>query len=186
MEKRPSPLNLSSPSPWVARFASLIPKGGEVLDVACGAGRHAGLFLERGHPVTAVDRDVTWIRESLEGRPGLTIVEADLEAPGDPWPFQGRAFAAIVVANYLHRPLLPRLVASVAEDGFLIYETFAAGQEHYAKPRNPDHLLAAGELLEASRGHLHVVAFEQGLIAGSRAKVVQRLCAARSYGPWGV
>jgi SAM-dependent methyltransferase len=186
MEKRPSHLNLSSPSPWVRRFLPLIPQGGDVLDVACGAGRHAALLLDAGHAVVAVDRDVAWIREALGGRAGLEIVEADLEGPGDPWPFAERRFAAIVATNYLHRPLLPRLIAAVGETGLLIYETFSAGNETYSRPRNPDHLLAAGELLDAVRGHLHVLAFEQGFLDGRRDRVVQRICAAKAYGPWGV
>ena len=42
-------------------------------------------------------------------------------------------FDAVVVVNYLYRPLLRDLVASVAPDGLLLYETFAAGNE----PRRP-------------------------------------------------
>jgi hypothetical protein len=38
----------SNASPWVIRFASLIPLTGLVLDVASGAGRHTRWFLDQG------------------------------------------------------------------------------------------------------------------------------------------
>ncbi len=59
----------SAPSPWVLRFAGRVPEAGPVLDLACGEGRHTRLFLARGHPVTAVDRDLSGIAD-LAGAPG--------------------------------------------------------------------------------------------------------------------
>ena len=166
------------PSAWVLRFASLVPAGGEVLDVAAGSGRHARVFLERGHPVVAIDRDLSRLRDALGGAPHLELVEADLEGAG-PWPLAGRRFAGVVVTNYLHRPLLPTLVASVAPAGVLIYETFAVGNERYGHPRNPDFLLRPGELLEAVRGELEVVAYEHATCEEPRPSVVQRIAARR-------
>lgn len=166
------PLRTTAPSPWVARFATLVPAGGAVLDLAAGGGRHAKLFGERGHPVTTVDKDIA----PLAGL-GAELIEADLE-DGSPWPLGLRRFAGVVVVNYLHRPLLPRIIDAVAPGGVLIYETFARGNEEFAKPRNPDHLLKAGELLDAARGRLQVVAYEHGLKSETPLPgVVQRLCA---------
>ena len=141
-----------------------------MLDVACGAGRHAIFFAERGFEVVAVDRDEQAI-------PGVEFVKADLEG-GAPWPFAGRRFAAIVVTNYLHRPLFARLAESLEEGGVLLYETFMLGNERYGRPSNPDFLLKAGELLEAFRT-LHIVAFEQGMVQRPKSAVIQRLCARR-------
>ena len=165
-----------APSMWVERFAPLVPAGAMVLDVASGAGRHARLFQARGHPVTAVDRDTSGL-EPGPGAPAITVVEADLEA--GPWPFGDARFGGVVVANYLHRPLLATLVAAVAPGGALIYETFAQGNERLGKPRNPDHLLRPGELLEAVRGSLRVVAYEALEVTTPRPAVVQRICAVR-------
>jgi SAM-dependent methyltransferase len=154
------------PSPWVERWAPLV-KRGPVLDVASGAGRHARLFAGRNLPVIAVDREPQSI-------PGVQFVKADLE-DGSPWPFAGRLFGAIVVANYLHRPLLAVLAGALAEGGVLIYETFMAGNERFGRPSNPDFLLRPGELLQAFSA-LTVLAFEQGATARS---VVQRICVIR-------
>jgi SAM-dependent methyltransferase len=174
---------MSQPSPWVARFAALVPDG-EVLDLACGGGRHARHFAALGHPVLALDRDPQAL--ALAAGPGITTVEADLEREGASsraaWPFGTKRFAGIVVTNYLHRPLLAELAASLRPDGLLIYETFAIGNEAFGKPSNPHFLLARGELLGfALRAGLRVLAFEDGRVDGPvhapKTAMLQRLCA---------
>lgn len=171
------PDNLT-PSPWVARFAALIPQGGEVLDLACGYGRHARFLASLGHRVEAVDRDATALA-TLAGIAGVTVREADLE--NGPWPYYQRRFDAIVVSRYLWRPLLPMLINGLSLGGVLIYETFMEGQQRYGKPENPAHLLRPGELLDLIARRLTVVAFEQGEIRSStgQPQVIQRLCARR-------
>lgn len=164
------------PSPWVVRFAPLVAAGGAVLDVAAGAGRHTRLFLERGHPVVAVDRDVS----ALTAHPRLKIVEADLE-DGSPIPaaLAAGGFAGVVVTRYLHRPLLGPIVAAVAPGGILIYETFAAGQERLGRPTNPDFLLRPGELFDAVAGDLRVLAYEDLTVSEPEPAAIQRICAQR-------
>ena len=157
-------------SPWVRRWADLVERG-PVLDVACGAGRHAIFFAERGFEVFAVDRDDRVLPGSIH------FVKTDLE-DGSPWPWPGKRFTAIVVANYLHRPLFPVLEQSLDEGGVLIYETFMVGNERYGRPSNPDFLLRPGELLEAF-GALTVAGFEQGLVEHEKKALVQRICAIR-------
>ena len=159
-----------TPSEWVLRWAQLVERG-PVLDVACGAGRHATLFAERGFEVYALDRDDQVLPGSIH------FVRADLE-DGSPWPLHGRRFAAIVVTNYLHRPLFPRLVESLEPGAVLIYETFMLGNERYGRPSNPNFLLRPGELLEAF-ATLGVVAFEQGTVERPKKAVVQRICVIR-------
>ncbi len=171
---------IAAPSPWIERFAPLAPAASPVLDVACGGGRHTRLFLARGHAVTAIDRDVSQL-DAPRDAPGLTVVEADLES-GGPWPLGDARFGAVVVANYLHRPLFPHLVAALAPGGALIYETFAEGNERFGRPRNPDHLLRPGELLEAVRGKLRVVAYEDVELGAPRPAAVQRICAVSPAG----
>ncbi|WP_420992908.1 class I SAM-dependent methyltransferase [Cupriavidus sp. 30B13] len=163
------------PSPWVLRWAHLVRAGGRVLDLACGSGRHAAWFAARGHAVLGVDRDGASLAALAAG---IETQQADLEQ--GTWPLAGRApFDAIVVTNYLHRPLWPHLVAALAPGGVLIYETFSAGNETVGKPSNPDFLLRPGELLEAVRGSLRVVGYEDGMLEVPRAAFVQRLCAVR-------
>lgn len=182
----PTPHPQSPPSAWVERFAPLVRAGGPVLDLACGGGRHLRLFHRRGHPVVGLDRDLGGVTD-LEGTPGVSLVQADLESadsggrlgslPAD------RRFDGIVVTNYLHRPLFPALLAALEPGGVLIYETFADGNARFGRPSSPDFLLRPGELLEAVRGTLQVVAFEQGEVSVPKPAVVQRICAVAGNDP---
>jgi SAM-dependent methyltransferase len=162
-------------SAWVARWAPQMPQG-EVLDLACGSGRHARLLAGLEHPVIALDRDAQAL--AAAAGQGIATVRHDLEAPGAAWPFAPGSLAGIVVTNYLHRPLFGQIAAALAPDGMLIYETFARGNEIFGKPSNPDFLLNPGELLElAARGGLRVLAYEDGVIDRPKPARVQRLCA---------
>lgn len=158
------------PSPWVQRWARLLPAQARVLDLACGQGRHLRWLAAQGARVTGVDRDAA----ALAPLHGLgRLVEADLE--NAPWPLPGERFDAVIVTNYLWRPLWPALRASLAEGGLLIYETFALGNAAFGKPSNPDFLLRPGELLEVCR-ELHVLAYETGVL-DAPPRCVQRIAA---------
>jgi SAM-dependent methyltransferase len=174
--------SVAHPSPWIQRFAGLVAAGARVLDVACGHGRHARLFAARGCYVVAVDRDAAALAV-LADEPRIATRAQDLEAGGP--VLGGERFDAIVVVNYLHRPLLPELLAALADDGVLLYETFARGNEAYGRPANPDFLLEPGELLQVIAGRLVAVAFEQGhFSAPDRDAVVQRIVAVGRARRW--
>jgi len=169
-------------SAWVLRFAPLVATDARVLDLACGRGRHARFFAARGNRVVAVDRDAAALA-TLAGEERIATRALDLETGH--WPLPGERFDAIVVANYLHRPLFPHLLAALADDGVLIYETFARGNEAFGRPSNPDFLLQRDELLQLAARGLTVVAFEQGFLgAPEPGAVVQRLAAVGPGRPW--
>jgi SAM-dependent methyltransferase len=168
------------PSAWVARFAALIPADATVLDVASGGGRHARFFRALGNDVVAVDRDVARLAD-LSYDAHVEVVEADLE-DGRPWPFSDREFCGVIVTNYLYRPILGNIVAAVAVGGVLLYETFAAGNERFGRPCRPEFLLQPGELLEAVRGRLRVVAYEDLLVGKPPHAAMQRIAAVRERG----
>lgn len=170
-------------SPWIRRFAPLIAAGGCVLDVACGNGRNGRNCLALGHRVVFLDVNVAAVAD-LVGHPKAEVLAADLEA-GAPWPLSGRRFAAILVVNYLYRPLMAQLFAALAPGGLLLYETFSHAQTLTGRPpRNPDHLLMPGELLRLTHGTLTPVAFEEGLLAEDPFPgIKQRLLAVNDLGP---
>ena len=170
------------PSPWIVRFAHLVPREARVLDLACGHGRHARFFAGRGARVLAVDRDADAL-STLAGIRGIETRVADLEARG--WPLDDERFDAIVVTNYLHRPLFAPMLAALAPDGTLLYETFAAGNEVYGRPSNPAFLLERNELAEVLGKRVTIVAFEQGhLSAQGHDAVVQRVAAVGTSRAW--
>jgi len=166
---------MTAPSAWVLRWAHLLREGGKVLDVACGSGRHSRYFAERGHAVDAVDRDSLAIA-GLSGLSGVSALCANIE--NGPWPYPGRHYAAVVVTNYLHRPLFPLLMAALEPGGVLIYETFAQGNEKFGRPSNPDFLLRQGELLQVAGG-ARVVAYEDLVVEDPKPAALQRICAVR-------
>jgi SAM-dependent methyltransferase len=159
-------------SEWIRRWAHLVPPGGRVLDVACGGGRHMRWFAARGHAVTGVDRDAEKLRAL---QPHGDTVCADIE--NGLWPFAGRGFEAVVVTNYLWRPLFPALLGALEAGGVLLYETFAQGNETVGRPARAEFLLRPGELLQACAG-LSIVAYEDGF-ARTPDRFVQRIAAVR-------
>jgi len=163
-----------TPSTWIVRCAGLIAAGGRVLDLACGKGRHARYLRDRGFRVTAIDIDTAGLAD-LADDPLLEIVEMDLERPGAD-PLAGRRFDAVVVTDYLFRPLLVPLIDCLKPGGIFLYETFAVGNERLGRPRNPDFLLERGELLALAAGRLTVIAYENIAVETPRPKMVQRIC----------
>lgn len=161
------------PSAWLQRWTHLVPPGGKVLDVACGSGRNLRWLAEHGFLLTGVDVDGA----ALAALQGLgELIEADIEH--GPWPLEGRHFDAVVVTNYLWRPLWPRLLQALAPDGVFIYETFAWGQQEIGRPRRPEFLLQPGELLQLCTT-LRVVAYEDGF-EPDVPRFVQRIVAVGS------
>ncbi|MBC8006690.1 MAG: methyltransferase domain-containing protein [Prolixibacteraceae bacterium] len=171
--------NLDRPSEWVARWAHSIKPLGTVLDLACGGGRNSRFLAALGLRVCAVDRDPHAL-EVLGPIAGVTARLADLE--NGSWPLEDLVFDGVVVTNYLHRPLFPRILDAIAPGGLLIYETFAAGNERFGKPSNPDFLLRPGELLDAVRGRLRVVAYENLEVIAPKPASIQRICASALSG----
>ncbi len=156
------------------QWAGLITPEAPVLDIAAGRGRHSLFFAERGHRVTAIDRDIGVLVTHAQ----IEALQADLE-DGSPWPLPGRTFGAVIVTNYLHRPLFPKLLDSLAPGGVLVYETFMAGNERFGRPSRPEFLLKDGELLELVRGRLSVVAYEARMTSEPKMAMVQRIAARR-------
>ena len=163
-----------TPSDWVQGWAHLVQPGGTVLDVACGHGRHSRFFAQRGHAVTAIDRNPDAIKAVADC---ARTYCADIE--NGPYPLEAMGFDAVVVTNYLWRPLLPLILGNLAEGGVLIYETFAVGNETVGKPSRPDFLLQPGELLQVcAQGGLRVVAYQDGFLDAPE-RFVQRVVAVR-------
>lgn len=176
---------LGEASDWVRRWTHLLAPRTAVLDIACGRGRHMRWFAEHGHPVVGVDHDPAALHDlaDLAEADRAQLVMADIE--NGPWPFVDsgvpRQFGAVVVTNYLWRPLMPVIVGSVAPGGLLLYETFAHGNASVGKPSRPDFLLQPGELLAHVAPALRVIAYEDGFCEPP-ARFVQRIAAVRPQG----
>ena len=142
---------LRGPSSWLIENADLLPRGGTVLDVACGRGRHALLMASAGFTVRAIDRNpeaIEFLKHTAE-RMRLQVDAAVIDLETDPPPnLTSSAYDAILVFSYLHRPLMPALRDAIQPGGRIFYETFTTRQAERGHPRNPDFLLREGELAE--------------------------------------
>jgi len=174
---------LGAPSDWVQRWSHLAKPQGQVLDIACGQGRHMAWFTGLGMQVTGIDRSSEAVEAA--GRFGDSIL-ADIE--NGPWPLmqnglsaaKPRPFDVVVVTNYLWRALFPLILQSVAPGGLLLYETFAVGNETLGKPSRPDFLLQPEELLRVFDGW-RIVAYENGFLSHPE-RFVQRIAAIAPHG----
>lgn len=168
---------MQPPSPFILKWLPEVKPGGSILDLACGKGRHARVCLERGFEVTAVDIDTRGLGD-LAGTAKFTLVSADLE--NTPWPLGEATFDAVIVTNYLWRPLFHNIRDAVAPEGLLLYETFAAGNERYGKPSSPDFLLQEGELEKVFAKGFEILFYQHKAEQAPAAAVRQRLAARKS------
>jgi len=136
------------PSSWLIANVDLLPRGGTVLDLACGRGRHALLLGSAGYRVRAVDRDEAKITalaadaERLELPVTAEVLDLEAQAP----ELGESAYDLVLATHYLHRPLFPALTRALRPGGLLLYETFTVDQARHGHPTNPDFLLEHGEL----------------------------------------
>ena len=151
----PSAFILGAIDQWMAQQPER--KSIELVDLACGTGRHVTALLDRGYPacvqITAADINAGHLETLLAGLPKdapVRTVCADLEQDGAVLAaLLGQAqFDLVLVTNYLHRPLLAKIFGLVSPGGLILYETFGQGNEVYGKPSNPDFLLAEDELTD--------------------------------------
>ena len=179
---------IGAPSKWVVEHAPLIRRGGRILDLACGSGRHAVWLAGQGYRVDAVDRDAQALA-GMQGIPNIDVSISDIETGN--WPAADQRYGGvyngiydgIVVSRYLFRPLLSTLAAMLKPGGVLIYETFMLGNEDYGRPSNPDYLLQPDELKLVYTPLLKIYAFEQGKVDDPVPAVTQRICAIKSHSP---
>jgi SAM-dependent methyltransferase len=134
-----------------------LPAGARVLDAGCGTGRLAATLTERGHHVTAVDRDADAVAAARAA--GVPAVHADITeyAP------DGGGFDAVVFRVSLHHiEALDRAVeaaaALLAPGGLLVVDEFAWDRADAATARwffaAADLLVAAGAIPQ-ERQHRH-------------------------------
>jgi SAM-dependent methyltransferase len=125
----------------------VITRGARVLDLACGAGRHAIAAAELGAEVTAVDRDPTRLeigrRLARERKLPITWLEWDLSGELPPLG----TFDIQLMFNYLDRARMPELQQFLRPGGVLMMETFLDDQRAFDwGPSSDEHLLRRGEL----------------------------------------
>jgi SAM-dependent methyltransferase len=154
---------------WLPRLAR-----GSALDVACGAGRNALYLAANGFTVSALDispvalergrRDAVARGVAIDWR--CADLDGDLDEALPPGPFE-----LIVWVRYVHRSLMPQLVARLADGGTLLCEQHLATTAPVAGPTNPEFRLARGELARSARA-LTVLYSHEGLVVDPDDRLV--------------
>ena len=152
------------PTALLAEWLPRIPRG-RALDVACGAGRNALYLAASGFTVTALDISRVALQRgrSAAAERGLGVewlwadLDEDLESALPAGPFD-----LIVWVRYVHRALMPHLIARLAAGGALVCEQHLKTDEPVAGPTSAEFRLAPGELRRSAQT-LHIEHDYEGL-----------------------
>jgi SAM-dependent methyltransferase len=130
------------PMKFLRELAARTDPGAVVLDLACGAGRHAVLFAERGCLVLASDSSEVAL-ELVRSR-GMEI--ATMAGSTEECQIGFDVFDLIIVTMYLDRSLFPKIRAGVKPGGRVAMAIPLVDEREGVKPMNRAYLLEAGEL----------------------------------------
>jgi len=170
-------IRMNEPSSWIKKIIYSIEPGGNLIDIACGQGRHSIEFANR-YKIFAVDKNKNFLKK-LKNIKNVETINEDLENSLK-WSFTKNKFKVVLISNYLFREKIGDLFNLVDIGGYLIYETFAIGNEKYGKPTNPDYLLCRDELLEIKPKNFITIDYFFGeRFENTKKSVVQRLAAQR-------
>ena len=169
-------LNKLKPSSWIIEQINdlKINKKINVLDFASGNGRHSIKLSKKYSMITAIDKDINKLNMYKDVE-NINTICFDLETDEE-WPLEKESFDVIIVTNYLYRPRIKELANLLKKDGFLLYETFAVGNEKYGKPSNPDYVLNKKELINIFKSKFEVIYYFQGKVIYDKISIVQRCC----------
>ena len=171
------------PSPLLTAWADRLPRG-RALDVACGRGRNAIHLAAHGYAVDAMDISgvaLAGARERAEAA-GVAVnwIETDLDRPD----IARDAYDVIVVARFLYRPLIPRLVDALRPGGHVVYDHHYITPGVVDGPKSRRFRARPNELLERFRA-LRVLSYEEGIVTdpdGSRMALARLVACKGSPG----
>ena len=151
------------PSPLLAAWLDRLPRG-RALDAACGRGRNAIHLAANGYAVDAMDiSDVALARaRERADAAGVAVnwIEADLERSD----IARDMYDVIVIARFIHRPLIPRLIDALRPGGHIVYDHHYITPVEVGGPKSRRFRARPNELLERFRA-LRVLFYEEGIVA---------------------
>jgi tellurite methyltransferase len=143
----PDPLLVSSYEEFIQ---PLLPKGGIVLDVAGGVGRHGLWLAQRNWKVDLVDISEVGIAQAKQNA-GLCAANIRFRVEDlRKFSFPKEHYDLVLVFFYLERTIFPDLLRTLRPGGLLLYKTYTREQGKFrGGPSHPMYLLKPNELLEA-------------------------------------
>ncbi len=173
----------TAPDPFLERsFSEFIlpafPDGGSALDVAGGAGRHAIWLAKQSWQVTIIDISEAGVEQARQNAGPLAshihFVVDDLTRFEAAQTQFADAFDVVMVFFYLERRMLAEILKALRPGGLFIYKTYTSPQGKLSRgPKNPEHLLNPGELLQLASG-LQILQYSENVSEGAVAELVAR------------
>ncbi len=163
------------PSSWIIQNVQNINFKNKiiyVLDFASGNGRHSIQLAKDGMLVTAIDKN----QEKLNFYKYIKNIKTicfNLETDED-WPLTKNTYDIVIVTNYLYRPNIKKIGNLVKDEGYILYETFAKGNQIYGRPQNSNYLLEERELIDTFKDKFEVVSYFNGYLEIPNKRVIQR------------
>ena len=174
--KRKIIMSSSEPSEWIKKYLKKNINNKNLLDLACGSGRHSIYASSLGYKVTSVDINKNKL-STLTLKKFISPIQLNIEEPNS-WPFIDKSFNVVIVTNYLHRPIFKHIISSIKLNGILLYETFSKENSQFGRPNNPDYLLNSLELfLLAKKYRMEILNYEENMIEFPNKKAIQRIYA---------
>ena len=160
--------NSLTPAAFLVANMKLLPKG-RVLDLAMGSGRNSVYLAREGFDVEGIDISPEAVSKAQELASGekvnIKTSVADLETgfriPAD-------RYDVIICFYYLHRPLIPEIKHGLRPGGIVVCETYNSDQAEWGRPKNPEHLLKPGELLNMFCEY-RILRYREGIIEPRKA-----------------
>lgn len=148
----------------------LLPKKGDVLDLACGRGGNA-LFLARlksfNLQVDAIDVSPVVLDKlkqyAAQNDLAINCHLRDIESQG----LLQKQYDVIVVSYFLDRDLFPAIVSALKPNGLLFYQTWSQEKVDDTGPNNPKFRLASSELLRLTTSLVPLLYRENGAIGNT-------------------
>ena len=172
-------MNNIKPSEWIVNQLKPILEHktiNNMLDIACGNGRHSIYFSKKIPKIFSIDINLNKLK-NFSDYDNIFPICFDLEKKSS-WPLNFK-FDVVVVVNYLYRENFKNILDLVKFNGYLIYETFAEGNEKFGKPQNPNFLLKENELKKLIGEKFSIHKYSSGKILTPQISIKQRCVAKR-------
>jgi SAM-dependent methyltransferase len=176
---RESPGSWLKPDSFLLRAFSeyvrpLFPDGGSALDLAGGAGRNANWLAQQGWEVTLIDISETGLEQARQTAGPVAshihFVVDDLTG----FTASQMQFDLVMAFFYLERKIFPEILKAIRPGGLLVYKTLTMAQMKLpGGPKDPAHLLEAGELLKLADG-LQVLHYSEQVAKKATAELLAR------------
>lgn len=170
---------------WLIRSCNTIAESStsdltsrRAIDIACGLGHNSIWLARQGWTVDGVDVSSAGLNLARQSAEQAGCNANWLQADLDDWSPVPDSYDLAIVFRFLDRETVPRIInAGLRSGGWLIYETFAAGQldRPDSHIRNPAFTLAPGELPALFRD-FDVLDYQDNTLAN---RTVQQLLARR-------